>query len=678
MFLLLAAVGSGAGSQESGARLVMRSDSIRELQTLWGNLRAARADDAAEWHRAGLLAWSLVPRAARRPGRVIGANNVRWLRIADSALLIATYRAPDSARFGASLADFLATHQDPMVRASARRFADRAVSAAERTGDPVALARASIVSGDIAWREWIQFGMRARVRRGSRADPGDDAYAHAVARYHTALRALPTDERAAQRLFRVLTEKFLWSELAAAATSFVARAPAAPAGHFALGLAQWRLREAARAAATFDRALALSSAAERERLLSLDLLSAGREGVRQDGLDSAARARQHSLRWRSWDPLWSTPENEAHLEFLARATEADLLFTTEFPAQRGSESDRGRVLLRRGYPSLELKSPLDGGLAGVTIRWLYPGPNGAYQFTLAPSFGTAPLDFEARAMHEERLALAPITLTDRRQVDSLAPTLARFRSRDDSTELVVATRPLWEQLLSASDTRVALRTDFYALDERLTLVARDSLGLNAQPPTVIFTTRVGTGRFRARVEVSGFGASRAARADVEAATDSAHWSTHGFGMSDVLLATATAHEGTADGWRTIDPTPLIAAHRRSEPIVLVWETYGLRTDSSVSRYAIELRMEKARRGTAGRIAARILGGARQGLSVSDAAEDGVTLGLERVVPAGERVADALRISLGDTPEGSYIVTVTVTDRRSGARVSRTLPLHLSN
>ena len=92
--------------------------------------------------------------------------------------------------------------------------------------------------------------------------------------------------------------------------------------------------------------------------------------------------------WKRRDPDLSTPLNEYHMEILKRVQYADDHFT-QF--RQGAKSDRGRVLLKYGFPSEVQRSDLRGGTKNYEI-WNYEGMRGNIIFVFCDTQGRGYLE----------------------------------------------------------------------------------------------------------------------------------------------------------------------------------------------------------------------------------------------------------------------------------------------
>jgi len=196
-------------------------------------------------------------------------------------------------------------------------------------------------------------------------------------------------------------------------------------------------------------------------------------------------------------------------------------------------------------------------------------------------------------------------------------------------------------------------------------VARDSVRV-ASDGAALWRLRVPPGDLYARAEAMG-GTGGAARGTVFAA---GLGEAGGVSMSDVIVAASVEDVGgTARRWHQLGIVPAPDTLPRSRSIALAWEIYGLRDGARQTGYDVRLTVEKASRSVAGRIAAQIGGlvGVQRGT-------DRVTLEFSRSRAAPGVALDHVALSLREAPAGRYALTVQVTDRTTGQKAARTVPL----
>jgi hypothetical protein len=140
-------------------------------------------------------------------------------------------------------------------------------------------------------------------------------------------------------------------------------------------------------------------------------------------------------------------------------------------------------------------------------------------------------------------------------------------------------------------------------------------------------------------------------------------------LSDVLVAERVApRDSSFDRWRDFLLVPSAGRFTPNAPVGLLWEIYNLTPDSTgTARYTVDLRItvrNVERRG----FAARILGGIGDAIGLSARGDDAVALTYDRAAaarPGGIQV-EYLSVELEDAPKAEYAVSLTITDRVSGA------------
>jgi hypothetical protein len=104
------------------------------------------------------------------------------------------------------------------------------------------------------------------------------------------------------------------------------------------------------------------------------------------------------------------------------------------------------------------------------------------------------------------------------------------------------------------------------------------------------------------------------------------------------------------------------------PVGLLWEIYNLTPDSTgTARYTVDVRITVQNIERTG-FAARILGGIGDAMGLTARGDEAVALTYDRsatVRPGGTQV-EYLSVQLEDAPKAEYAISLTVTDRISGA------------
>jgi hypothetical protein len=143
-------------------------------------------------------------------------------------------------------------------------------------------------------------------------------------------------------------------------------------------------------------------------------------------------------------------------------------------------------------------------------------------------------------------------------------------------------------------------------------------------------------------------------------------------MSDILIASRAEGRATPRRWADLTIAPVVGAIRRNTPVSLVWETYDLGAMDGAAQYTITITLQRER-STAGRIAARIVGTVG-GVVGIDRTDDRITMRFDRTVAHAPILVDNIVVALGETPPGSYLLSVQINDRSGNAVTARTTRL----
>jgi hypothetical protein len=142
----------------------------------------------------------------------------------------------------------------------------------------------------------------------------------------------------------------------------------------------------------------------------------------------------------------------------------------------------------------------------------------------------------------------------------------------------------------------------------------------------------------------------------------------GFGISDVLLASSVeASTMPPRGWKDVQLSPLAGPVVGNKQLALLWENYDFGERDGAAEFDVTINIRR-QQSAVGRITARIVGGVLGREVMSDRVE----LTYDRQVPHGPTVVEHITIDLGDTPTGTYLLSLDVTDRVTGRTASRTM------
>jgi GWxTD domain-containing protein len=530
------------------------------------------------------------------------------------------------------------------------------------------------------------------------AGAGNGEYDRAEALFREAYTLAPVnDDRAFRQLAMLLAEKNRWVELASVARDRIKRRPSDGWAWLDLGLALHRSGKSSVASATFDTAATRLPPPERARLFAFQRLLARPDSLKFTNSNANARTDYERSFWQMADPLWSREGNDPRTEFLARVAFAELRWTVDELGVRGADSDRGEVYIRYGPadriaairgcnsfdcamrdglpPHIGFPKPPDPvqaklpSLSDVVTYWDYD--NGlVVVFWGAPTYGTARFPV-LDGPHFERAIELRAAAFDNVAVEKILEmpfSSTRFRAPGDSVDLLLlAQAPVAD--IRAVTTNAPVHADIWLLGRNDVGDLRDSTQLSASGfARVVY--RVAPEHYLARIEATAPGTMVAGRsvrwitADRDTATG---FSLHGFGVSDILFATAAQPNKPAPvRWRDFNIAPLLGALPKQSKLDLIWENYDLGARAGQTQYAVAITLQRQRTAS-GRIAAAIIGLATNAVGV-DRRDDRVTFKFDRSGPAAPPAfVDHVLIALNETPAGDYRVTLEITDKVSGRK-----------
>jgi hypothetical protein len=260
----------------------------------------------------------------------------------------------------------------------------------------------------------------------------------------------------------------------------------------------------------------------------------------------------------------------------------------------------------------------------------------------------------------------------------MASQWARFRASTDSLDLFLATRAPVRDIRAVTATNVSVRGDAWLFGVGDAEGIHDSLTFDGSGYQT-WTFRVPPRHYLYRLEATADNALLAGQATrwVNGTSDlTAGFPLAGFGMSDPLLAwRVTPIVATPSRWHEFTATALLEPAQRGAQVELLWETYELGARNGAADYEIAVTLQRARAGP-GRIAAQILGAIAGAVGV-ERSGDRVVMRFPRTRPHAPVVVDQVTLALGETPPGTYTITIQIKDQVSGRTVSRTAPLTIS-
>lgn len=514
--------------------------------------------------------------------------------------------------------------------------------------------------------------------------------------YRRGLRALPAHEPSAVGLLGLLYDASRFQEMLEVARPFIDAGTGSARLRLGAGLAAYRTGDPKRAEALFDDAFARLTAEQRADALDLARILRRRDAESYAALSPADRMQTDSAYWESADPLLSTSENEARLEFLARVALADLRYSDTDMRQTGWRTDRGLVLVRYGEPPVVAtfapSSAADApdAVGRIVTVWFYPRKERQFVFMGPPAMNYASFAGDMRGYAEESRENAPFLLDNvplAASIDTVPMQIARLRGASDRTvALVIAasvnTGSLYRTVeLDRSALALSLRV---GPPSRLRLTATDTIPVTLPAPartTRTWTREVPPGRYRVRVEaqdVAVQGAAGRAQDEVEAVDRAAA----SFEISDLLLVDRmNAPDGPLAGLEAARVVPRgDLTFPQRDVFSIYWENYGLRPDRA-GRVRMDVRVQVTLVDidrTGDQAAARLLGNIADAVGLTKEGEQQLGLRFTREEPLGNRnrVPQITTIGLGTAPAGEYRLDLIVTDQESGsvARTSRTFHL----
>ena len=683
---------------------------LRELDT---RVQRTPADHAA-WFHQGMLAWTLTL-ASRDSAPPRGVDGTRLGRLADTSLRIAAQLAPDESRYHLAVGQFLLGSGNGLTRFSAIAHFEAAYEAARRRGVASEVAVAALELGRLHWRRYERVADRREeshqgtaprslsdamcplARWGSGCSPGEglslsevrtiietstiplarevngESDMHrALELFREAYQADPVGPWTFRSVAMVLAERTAWLELADVARRHLERRRWDAIAWMALGLALQRHGDGD-AAAAFDTATTYLSSSERRRLDNINRVLPRARVDRAAAMSGGERADFNQLYWLLADPKWTDGKRDAHTEFIARVTYAELRWSVPELGVSGADTDRGDIYIRYGPPDTRVAfGPVVAGgsmtynlelLGAVPTVWLYDASGLIFMFNGMPMHSTAftpradvlliSIVKDAYPVRWDNVAIG--------KVDSLPSRVARFRAHRDSVDLHVSVAA------TAHNAAGGVSGGLWILSPGGRTEYSDTSTLRSM--THAWTTRVGAGAHVARAEVANRDGSALSRATFTIEGGAPSFATRGFGMSDVLMAERIVQDDVrANTWRDVPIAP--TAGVVSSQVALVWETYELTNVAGSANYSIAVTIT-ADRSLLEQISRRVIS-AIPGARI-DQRSDRVVIALDRTVPYAPRIVDHLTVDLAEAPSGKYSLSVEVTDRANGRKVTRTQP-----
>jgi hypothetical protein len=258
-------------------------------------------------------------------------------------------------------------------------------------------------------------------------------------------------------------------------------------------------------------------------------------------------------------------------------------------------------------------------------------------------------------------------------IDSLDTQVARFRSGNDSLDVLVAANFRVDSIRASQAVRGPVRGEAFWMDGRAAIVRHDSSTLERSGMHQ-WTTRVGAGSYVLRVQASSDDAARAARATSIVELGGASLPLRGMAVSDLLIGSGSSNANAMSRWRDAGVVPVVGSVPTGSTIALVWENYEFGAKDGNAQYTVVIRLQRQRSvaSAAVKLGASILNLAR-GARI-ERGDDKLTVSFDRTVASKPVIADYMNLTLTDTPGGKYTITLEITDKVSGRTVTRTRSL----
>jgi GWxTD domain-containing protein len=605
----------------------------------------------------------------------------------------------------------------PLLRLEAERQFRRALKIAEASNDPASLAEAAYEVGLIKQRRYSTARNRYMVTSpGQMFDPyaatsrlhyvrefleqhsrpienvGSVERSEAEELFRTALKAVPTHEPSAIAMLSVLYDGGRYSEMVQVARPFMDAGTGSARIRLSAGLASYRLGLHKDAERLFKEGVERMSALDRADMISLARIVRKAEAASYGALTDSARMHTDSAYWEAADPLLSTPENEAWLEFMARNAFSDLYWTDGDMRQTGWKTDRGMIIARYGEPpqiaSFAPQGNADAAdaIGRVITVWRWPDQDMHFVFTGPPAMNLATFAGNFRSFAEETRDEVPFSLKNvpiAVNVDSVPMQIARFRGRtaNDVTLVIAASTDPSKLYRNAEMSSGTLNWSLrMGQPSRMRLLNSDTMQVRLPAPRTaeqVWIREVKPGNYRIRVEaVDPSIIAAAGRAQDE--IDAKVIVPGALMLSDVLLGHKTsAPNGSINGLNDVSLLPRgNLTMQQNEQFTLYWENYGLVPDSSGRvkfDVKIVIRLLEIDRTSSNHVV-KLFGSISDAVGISPIGEQalGVNYSREEVLGSRDRVPQVFTLGLGSAPKGKYRLEMTIVDKvtKSTARSDR--------
>ena len=604
----------------------------------------------------------------------------------------------------------------PLLRIEAERQFKRALKIAESGNDPVSLAEAAYEVGLIKQRRYSTARNRYLVTSpGQIFDPiaatsrlhyvqefleqhsapienvGFVERSEAEELFRAALNAVPTHEPSAVAILSVLYDQSRYSEMIQVARPFIEAGTGSARIRLAAGLASYRLGQLREAESYFKDGIQRMSAADRQDMTSLSRIVRKAEAASYESLTDTSRMHTDSAYWEAADPLLSTPENEAWLEFMARNAFSDLYWTDADMRQTGWKTDRGVIVARYGEPPQVATFAPQGAadaadaIGRVITVWRWPQQDMHFVFTGPPAMNLATFAGNFRSFAEEARDEVPFSLRNvpiAANMDTVPMQIARFRgSNPNDVKLVIAATTDPARLYKNAELAEGTLAWTLRMGEpsRMRLMNSDTMHVKLPAPQTasqVWVRDVEPGSYRVRVEtVDPSIVTAAGRAQDEVVANTIV--PGALMLSDILLGyRTTVPNGSISGLEDVSLLPRgDVTMRQREQFTMYWEQYGLVPDSTGRvkfNVNIVVRLLEIDRTTDSQNSAakgmnnirQLFGNISDMVGISPVGDQAMGVNYPREESLGnrDRVPQVFTLGLGTSPPGKYRLELTITDK----------------
>ncbi len=417
----------------------------------------------------------------------------------------------------------------------------------------------------------------------------------------------------------------------------------------------------------------------------IGMLLTGDAKKKYDSTGINERATVQRLYWLRQDPDPTTEINERFLEHVYRVYQAEIRYTLESPAIDGRHSERGRALIKFGWPT-HMRTTLGGGLTPTDGRmeiWSYYAPPEGFTFHFRDEFLNGnyiiPMDYAYSFSAQSLFNDPPVTeiIPETILIPGVLDVVA-FRDSDLATSVYVAFAVDADSLAEALwtwdiDSYIA-RTTFYDITGRPETRDADTLAAEAIPPRA---GPFGQNRCVVRSFELPFDAYLVSFCfeDERGLSQSIHWSEtntvkylkSSLCLSDILFEAQPAADSPTPVierfGETLTPNPS-RAYRPAEMVETYIEIYNLGLSRLVSNYDVTYSIYAASESSS---RWEQIGRGMKWLLRMDSDPDPTLSQTLTRTGSNHTTHERIAIDIDDLDPGDYMISITVLDKTTGER-----------